>query len=88
MPDLRHRGPAVSVGDRDAGAAFARACRAPADAGAQRGIHEAEAAFCLLLDRAQPFRADVNVEHQRAQRIKIAVHASASGDVQLARRAR
>ena len=87
MPDLRHRGPAISVGDRDAGAAFARARRALADAGAHRGIDEAEAAFCLLLDRTKPCLADVDVEKQRAQRIEVAVHASAAGDVQLARRA-
>ena len=87
MPDLRHRGPAVSVGDRDAGAAFARARRALSDAGAQRGVDEAEAAFCLLLALAPPFLADVDVEQERAQRFEVVVHAGAAGDVQLAHRA-
>ena len=44
MPHLLYRRPAIPVGDCDAAAAFARARRALADAGAQRGVDEAEAA--------------------------------------------
>ena len=87
VPHLLYRRLAVSVGDCDAAAALARARRALADAGAQRGVDEAKTTQALLLDCVQSMLADVHVEQERAQRIEVAVHASAAGDVQLARRA-